>query len=110
MFSPNLPALAEGRRVIAVDLQGPGRRADIHRPLSPELMADDIAALIKYLKLERPDPMGYSLGGGVALLTAIRHPDLVGRLVVVSTAIRRNAFSPEMLAPQGQVGSEAAEA
>ena len=73
-------------------------------------MADDIAALIKHLKLERPDLMGYSLGGGVALLTAIRHPELVGRLVVISTPIRRNAFYPEILAQQGQVGPEAAEA
>jgi len=110
MFGPNLPALAEGRQVIAVDLQGHGRTADIDRPLSPELMADDIAALIKHLKLERPDLMGFSLGGGVALLTAIKHPELVGRLVVVSTPIRRDAFYPDILAQQKQVTAEAAEA
>ena len=110
MFGPNLPALAEGRKVIAVDLQGHGRTADIDRPLSPELMADDIAALIKHLKLERPDLMGFSLGGGVALLTAIKHPELVGRLVVVSTPIRRDAFYPDILAQQKQVTAEAAEA
>src|SRR5712691_65344 len=110
MFGPNLPALAKGRQVIAVDLQGHGRTADIDRPLSTELMADDIAALIKHLKLDRPDLMGCSLGGGVALFTAIRHPELVGRLVVVSTPIRRNAFYPEILAQQGQVTAGAAEA
>jgi pimeloyl-ACP methyl ester carboxylesterase len=110
MFGPNLPALAKGRQVIAVDLQGHGRTADIDRPLSVELMAGDIAALIKYLKLERPDLMGYSLGGGVALLTAIRHPELVGRLVVVSTPIKRSAYYPDILAQQGQVGAAAAEA
>ncbi len=110
MFGPNLPALANGRQVIAVDLQGHGRTADVDRPLSTELMAEDIAALIAHLKLERPNLMGYSLGGGVALLTAIRHPEIVGKLVVVSTPIRRNAFYPEILAQQGQVGAAAAEA
>jgi pimeloyl-ACP methyl ester carboxylesterase len=110
MFGPNLPALAEGRQVIAVDLQGHGRTADIDRPLSPQLMADDIAALIKHLKLERPDIMGYSLGGGVAVHTAIRHPEVVGRLVIVSTPIKRNAYYPDILVQQAQVGPEAAEA
>ena len=110
MFGPNLPALAKGRQVIAVDLQGHGRTADIDRPLSVQLMADDIAALIKHLGLQRPDIMGYSLGGGVALQTAIRHPEVVGKLVVVSTPFRRNAFYPEILAQQAQVGAEAAEA
>src|SRR5437870_3075299 len=110
MFGSNLPALAKSRQVIAVDLQGHGRTADIDRPLSTELMAGDIAALIKHLKLERPDLMGYSLGGGVALLVAIRHPELVGKLVVVSTPFRRSAFYPEILGQQGQVGAAAAEA
>src|SRR5881409_720379 len=95
MFGPNLPALAKGRQVIAVDLQGHGRTADIDRPLSVALMADDIAALIKHLGLESADVMGYSLGGGVALQTAIRHPEVVRKLVVVSTPFRRNAFYPD---------------
>jgi pimeloyl-ACP methyl ester carboxylesterase len=109
MFGPNLPALANGRQLIAVDLQGHGRTADIDRPLDVALMADDIAALIRHLKLERPDIMGYSLGGGVALLTAIRHPEVVGRLVVVSTPFRRDGFYPDILAQQGQVNAQAAE-
>src|SRR6266851_5114650 len=110
MFGPNLPALAKGRQVIAVDLQGHGRTADIDRPISPQLMADDIAALIKHLKLDRPDIMGYSLGGGVAIFTAIRHPEVVGKLVIVSTNFKRSGIYPEMLVQQGQVGPEAAEA
>jgi len=109
MFGPNLPALAKGRRVIAVDLQGHGRTADVDRPLSVALMADDIAALIKHLGLERSDLMGYSLGGGVALHTAVRHPEVVGKLVVVSTPFRRNGFYPDILAQQGQVSAAAAE-
>jgi len=109
MFGPNLALLANGHEVIAVDLQAHGRTADIERPLRTELMAGDIAALIEHLKLERPDLMGYSLGGGVALITALRHPELVGKLVVVSTPIRRSAFYPEILAQQGQVTAAAAE-
>jgi pimeloyl-ACP methyl ester carboxylesterase len=109
MFGPLLPALAAGHQVIAVDLQGHGRTADIDRPLSIETMADDIAALIGHLGLDRPDVMGYSLGGGVAMLTAIRHPEVVGRLVAVSANIRRSAIYPEMLAQQGQVGPDAVE-
>jgi pimeloyl-ACP methyl ester carboxylesterase len=110
MFGPNLPALAKGRKVVAVDLQGHGRTADIDRPISAELMADDIAALIKHLDLGRADVMGYSLGGGVALLTAIRHPEVVDRLVVVSTPFRRTGFYPDILAQQKQVNAAAAEA
>lgn len=110
MFGPNLPALAQGRQLIAVDLQGHGRTADIDRPINVAFMADDIAELIKHLKLERSDIMGYSMGGGVALQTAIRHPALVGKLVVVSTPIRRNAFYADILGQQAQVNAEMAEA
>ena len=109
MFGSILPALTAGHQVIAVDLQGHGRTADIDRALSIELMAGDIAALIKHLGLEKPDVMGYSLGGGVAILTALRHPEVVGRLVAVSANIRRSAIYPEMLAQQAQVGPDAVE-
>src|ERR1044071_9341307 len=84
MFEQILPSLSSNRQVIAVDLQGHGHTADIARALSYERMADDIAALIKYLGLEKADIMGYSVGGGVALRTAIQHPDRVRKLVVRS--------------------------
>lgn len=71
-FGPNLPALAKLQQVIAVHLQGHGHTKDIDRPLRFESMADDIAALIAYLKLGKADLLGYSLGGGVALQTVIR--------------------------------------
>jgi pimeloyl-ACP methyl ester carboxylesterase len=109
MFGPVLPALAKDHKVIVVDLQGHGRTADIDRPLSVQTMADDIAALIRHLGLERPDVMGYSLGGGVAFFTAVRHPELVRKLVVVSAHIWRNAIDPQMFAQQAQVGAAAAE-
>jgi pimeloyl-ACP methyl ester carboxylesterase len=92
MFGPNLPALSATRQAVGVDLQAHGRTADIDRPLSYELMADDVAALIKHLGIERADVMGYSLGGGVALQTAIRHPEMVRKLVVVSTPFKRDGW------------------
>src|SRR5438552_16636513 len=110
MFGPNLTALAEGRQVIGADLQGHGRTADIDRPIRTELMADDIAALIKHLKLERPAIMAYSLGGGVAVHLAIPHPELVGKLVVVSTPIRRDAFYADSLAQHARGGPPPADA
>src|SRR5213593_2929972 len=85
MFGPVRTALAKGRRVIAPDLQAHGRTADIDRPIDPKTMAGDIIALIEQLKIGKTDLMGYSLGSAVALHVAIQRPDLVRRLVAVST-------------------------
>jgi pimeloyl-ACP methyl ester carboxylesterase len=109
MFGPTLTELAQQHQVIVVDLQGHGRTADIDRPIDIRLMADDIAALIDHLKLDKPDVVGYSLGGGVALFTAVKYPDKVRRLVVASAHARRDAIPPEMLAQQEQVNAAAAE-
>jgi pimeloyl-ACP methyl ester carboxylesterase len=109
MFGPILPVLTERHLVIAPDLQGHGRTADIDRPLDIRLMADDIAALIDHLRLDKPDVVGYSLGGGVALQAAVRHPAKVRRLVAASAHIRTDAVYPEMRAQQAQVGAAAAE-
>jgi pimeloyl-ACP methyl ester carboxylesterase len=94
MFGEVLPLLAEGRRVIAVDLQAHGRTADIDRQMTFEAMADDVAALIEHLELRAADVMGYSLGAGVALRTAIQHPEVVRKLVLVSTPFRRDGWYP----------------
>ena len=109
MFGPVLPVLAESHQVVTVDLQGHGRTADIDRPLDIRLMADDISALIDHLPLTTPDVVGYSLGGGVAFQTAVRHPAKVRRLVMVSANIRTDAIYPEMRAQQGQVNAAAIE-
>jgi pimeloyl-ACP methyl ester carboxylesterase len=109
MFGPVRSALAEHHQVIIPDLQGHGRTADIDRPMDIRLMADDIAALIDHIGLEKPDLVGYSLGGGVALQTAVKHPEKVRRLVVASAHIWRHAIPPEMLAQQAQVNAAAAE-
>jgi pimeloyl-ACP methyl ester carboxylesterase len=107
MFGPVLPELAEHHQVITPDLQGHGRTADIDRPLDVRLMAGDIAALIDHLRLDRPDVVGYSLGGGVAFQTAAAYPAKVRRLVMVSAHIRPDAIYSEMRAQQGQVNAAA---
>lgn len=109
-FAQVIPALAETRQVIAVELQGHGHTADIDRPLSFEAMADDIAALIESLGLEQADVLGYSLGGGVALQTAIRHPEAVRKLVVISAPFRQADIYPEFLTGMTSMSAEAAQA
>lgn len=110
MFAGLIPALAQNRQVIAVDLQGHGRTPITDRPLSFEGMADDIAALIAELELGSADIMGYSLGGGVALQTAIRHPEAVNKLVLVSTVFAQQGWHPDALAGMTAMNAEAAQA
>ena len=106
MFGEISGLLAEGRKVVGVDLQAHGRAADIDRPMTFEAMAD-VAALIGHLSFGKADVMGYSLG--VALQTAIRHPEVVRKLVVVSTPFKRDGWYPEVLAGMEQMGPEAVE-
>ena len=110
MLEEIITPLAKGRQVIAVDLQGHGRTADIDRPLRCESMADDIAGLMKYLGIAKADLMGYSLGGCVALRTAIQHADLVRKVVLVSTAFKRDGWYPEGVAAMAHLDARAAEA
>jgi pimeloyl-ACP methyl ester carboxylesterase len=109
MFVALVPELEAGRRVITVDLQGHGRTADIDRPFSPEDMADDVAALAEHLGLAQIDLMGYSLGGEVALRTAIQHPALVRRLVLVSIPCRRDGNHPEVVTAMDEMHPGVAE-
>ena len=102
-----VPQLATGRRVIAVELQGHGHTADIDRPLTFESMADDVAALIRFLGLEQADLFGYSLGGGVALQTAIRHPQVVRKLALTSTPFRSEGWYPEDRAAMSTMSAQA---
>jgi len=110
MFSSLLPALAETRQVIGVELQAHGHTEDIDRPLHFELLADDVAALIRHLGFPKADLMGYSLGGGVALQTAIRHPVVARKLILVSAPCKRDGWYPEVLAGMAAMNSEAAKA
>lgn len=87
--------LAKTRKVIAVELQGHGRTADIKRDITYENLADDVAGLLDYLKIERADLVGYSLGAGTAMMTAIRHPEKVRKVVSISHPIRRDGWVKE---------------
>ena len=87
--------LAKTRKVIAVEMQGHGRTSDIKRDMSFENLSDDVAGLLDYLKIERADIVGYSLGGGVAIQTAIRHPDRVRKVVSFSAVLRRDGWGKE---------------
>jgi pimeloyl-ACP methyl ester carboxylesterase len=109
MFGPNVAALAAGRSVIGVDLQSHGRTPAVDRPMRFETMADDVAALIGHLGYEQADVMGFSLGGGVALRTAIQHPSSVRKLVLVSWPFKRDGWHPEMIAGFDAMGPEVAE-
>jgi pimeloyl-ACP methyl ester carboxylesterase len=94
-----IPRLAESRQVIAVELQGHGRTGDIaERPLSYEALADDIDALMAYLNIQTADIFGFSLGGGVALEVALRRPERVNKLILVSSSYNSQGWYPEMLA------------
>lgn len=96
-WATTFPALAKGRKVIAVELQGHGHTADIDRPLSFAQMADDTAAMLNKLKIEKADIFGYSMGGSVALALAIRHPSLVGKVAINGSAFGKmeDAYEPE---------------
>jgi pimeloyl-ACP methyl ester carboxylesterase len=109
MFDAILPLLAKTRQVIAVELRGHGRTADIDRPIRYESMGDDIAALIEARGLKQADVMGYSLGAGAALQAAIRHPDKVRKAVILSTPFKRKGWYPEVLAQMEQMGPASAE-
>jgi pimeloyl-ACP methyl ester carboxylesterase len=87
-------AFAGDRTVIVFDQQGHGRTPDTSRPMSYEQFADDAALLLRALKVERADVMGYSQGGGVALQLALRHPTLVDKLVSLSAAYRKDGWYP----------------
>jgi pimeloyl-ACP methyl ester carboxylesterase len=109
MFGPVLPALAEHRQVIAVDLHGHGRTALGDRKVSLHDMGDDMAVIVKELGCGQVDALGYSLGGGVAFRFAVQHPDVVRRLVIISAGFSTDGFHPEMRPQQAQVSGAVAD-
>ena len=109
MFGPNLTKLAQSRQVIGVDLQGHGRTALGDRELRLADIGNDMAGLVKKLGYDKVDVLGYSMGGGVAFQLAAQHPEMVRRLVLVSTPYAQDGFYPEMLPLQAAMSAEMAE-
>lgn len=98
--------LAKTRQVIAVEMQGHGRTADIARDMSSENFADDVAGLLKQLKIPRADLIGYSMGGTVAMQCAIRHPDHVRKVVVISSTFRSDGVTQESMEALSNLSAE----
>jgi pimeloyl-ACP methyl ester carboxylesterase len=105
MFGSNLTKLAQSRQVIGVDMQGHGRTPLGDRPISLIDMGNDMAGVVKQLGYDKVDVLGYSMGGGVAFQFAAQHPQMVRRLVLVSTPYGQEGFYPEMLPMQAAVGA-----
>lgn len=100
-------AFARERAVIMFDQQGHGRTPDTSREMSYEQFADDAAALLRALGVQRADVMGYSQGGGVALQLAIRHPSLVSKLVSMSATFRKDGWYPSVFEAIGGLSADA---
>jgi pimeloyl-ACP methyl ester carboxylesterase len=109
MFGPNLTKLAQSRQVIGVDLQGHGRTALGDREISLVDMGNDMAGVLKTLSYDKVDVLGHSMGGGVAFQFAAQHPEMVRRLVLVSTPYAQDGFYPEMLPQQAAMSAAMAE-
>ncbi len=95
-WSQIIPELAKTHQVIVMEMQGHGHTADSDRPFSYPALASDVAGVLKYLKTDSADVLGYSVGGAVATQLAIDHPKLVKRLIVVSSAYKQEGWLPEV--------------
>lgn len=104
-WSKTIP-MFKGRKVIVAEMQGHGRTRDIARKISYEGMADDVSGLLKHLKIDSADILGYSMGGGVAFQLAIRHPEQVRRLVVLSGSYAHDGWWPEVEASYSTINAE----
>ena len=107
MLDATLAEMARTHKVVALHARGHGFSTDGSQPWSFERFADDVAAVMGQLGIERASVMGYSSGALVALQTAIRHPQLVDRLIVISTAFRSDGLYPEVLEAFAQMPSAA---
>jgi pimeloyl-ACP methyl ester carboxylesterase len=108
-MSQTIVPLSRKRQVIGIELEGHGHTALRKTPMSHERNGDDVAAVLKHLKIAKADIAGYSHGGDAAIRMAIQHPEMVRNLIVISTAAARNGWYPEVLKGMGAVSSAQAE-
>ena len=97
-MKPLIDPLAATRPVIAVDARGHGRSGGVDGPLSYDRMADDTAAVLDSLGVRQADVLGYSMGGSTAVALAVKHPDRIGKQVILSATSRLDGWYPEVLA------------
>jgi pimeloyl-ACP methyl ester carboxylesterase len=93
-FGRVLPQLAGKHKVIAVEVQAHGRTPDIDRPFTFAQDADDVASLLEQLNIGKADIFGFSNGGTTSLQMAIRHPQIVNKLVLASACYKREGMLP----------------
>ncbi|HEX2982320.1 MAG TPA: alpha/beta hydrolase, partial [Ignavibacteriales bacterium] len=93
-FGRIMPGFAAHRKVIAMELQAHGRTSDRNAPESFEQDADDVAALMKSLNIAKADFLGFSNGGNTAMQIALRHPEIVNKLVIISAFYKREGLLP----------------
>jgi pimeloyl-ACP methyl ester carboxylesterase len=77
-------------------MQGHGHTADIDRPISFKALADDVVAVMKYLKIAQADILGYSFGGTIAYQLAMQYPTMVNKLIVISSTYKSEGWQPEV--------------
>jgi pimeloyl-ACP methyl ester carboxylesterase len=105
-FGNVLPGLARSRQVIGLEMQAHGHTADIDRPLSLEQMADDTVAALRHLGIRQADLFGYSMGAAVALRVAVRHPEVVRKLVLASVTYTMDGIHPGLMDGLGEMTPE----
>lgn len=97
-FGAVLPALSASRQVISIEQQAHGHTPDFDRPMTIPAMAGDTLGVLDHLGIDRADLFGYSMGAGIALEIAVRHPERVRRLITVSVSFRKDGLHPGLLA------------
>lgn len=105
-WSQVIPVLAKTHKVIVPEMQGHGHTKDIARAFSCEAMADDVSGLLKYLKIDSADILGYSMGGAIAFQFAVRHPEQLRRLVVLSATYTSDGWWPDVVASFAKMNAD----